>query len=141
MFSVSKARYAFPMGPTACDGGWGGGGGGQQASCLVAKQAVEFPQVLASQYITHYKNSPNLLQLLHKQGFTLSEVGASPVDLESDFTPIMSIILSEEPVDCRSDAEKGMIAESASCELGGVADERGVSGGRGDMVLELVGEK
>ena len=25
-----------------------GGGGGKQASCLVAKQAVEFPQVLAS---------------------------------------------------------------------------------------------
>ena len=25
-----------------------GGGVGQQASCLVAKQAVEFPQVLAS---------------------------------------------------------------------------------------------
>ena len=34
-------------------GGWGGvggggGGGGQQATCLVAKQAVEFPQVLTS---------------------------------------------------------------------------------------------
>ena len=31
-------------------GGGGGGGGGeeQQASCSVAKQAVEFPQVLAS---------------------------------------------------------------------------------------------
>ena len=31
-------------------GGGGGGGGGeeQQASCLVAKQAVEFPQVLVS---------------------------------------------------------------------------------------------
>ena len=28
-----------------------GGGGGQQASCLVAKQAVEFPQVLASKII------------------------------------------------------------------------------------------
>ena len=26
------------------------GGGGQQASCLVAKQAVKFPQVLASLY-------------------------------------------------------------------------------------------
>ena len=26
----------------------GAGGGRQQASCLVAKQAVEFPQVLAS---------------------------------------------------------------------------------------------
>ena len=25
----------------------GGGGGGQQASCLVAKQAMEFPQVQA----------------------------------------------------------------------------------------------
>ena len=30
----------------------GGGGGGQQASCLVAKQAVEFPQVLASTQIS-----------------------------------------------------------------------------------------
>ena len=28
--------------------GGGGGGGQQQALCLVAKQAVEFPQVLAS---------------------------------------------------------------------------------------------
>ena len=27
------------------------GGGGQQATCLVAKQAVEFPQVLASYLI------------------------------------------------------------------------------------------
>ena len=33
----------FP--PRVCWGGGGGGGGGQ-ASCLVAKQAVEFPQVL-----------------------------------------------------------------------------------------------
>ena len=29
--------------------GWGEGGG-QQASCLVTKQAVEFPQVLASSH-------------------------------------------------------------------------------------------
>ena len=29
------------------------GGGGQQASSLVAKQAVEFPQVLASDIILH----------------------------------------------------------------------------------------
>ena len=28
--------------------GGGGGGGGRQASCLVAKQAVELPQVQAS---------------------------------------------------------------------------------------------
>ena len=28
----------------------GGEGGGQQATCLVAKQAVEFPQVLASSH-------------------------------------------------------------------------------------------
>ena len=39
------------------EGGGGGGGGRrrrgeeQQASCLVAKQAVEFPQVLASNLI------------------------------------------------------------------------------------------
>ena len=32
----------------------GGGGGGQQASCLVAKQAVEFPQVLASINENHF---------------------------------------------------------------------------------------
>ena len=46
MFSVSNAEHASSTSPTlvACDGG----GGGQQASCLVAKQAVEFPQVLAS---------------------------------------------------------------------------------------------
>ena len=31
--------------------GGGGGGGGKQASCLVAKQAVEFLQVLASIYV------------------------------------------------------------------------------------------
>ena len=31
--------------------GGGGGGGGQQASCLVAKQAVKFPQELASSEI------------------------------------------------------------------------------------------
>ena len=28
--------------------GGGGGGGGHQTTCLVAKQAVEFPQVVAS---------------------------------------------------------------------------------------------
>ena len=41
MFSVSKAEHA------SSKGGGGGGGGGRGAS-LVAKQAVEFPQVLAS---------------------------------------------------------------------------------------------
>ena len=35
------------MGVLEEEGGGGGGGGGQQATCLVAKQAVEFPQVLA----------------------------------------------------------------------------------------------
>ena len=39
MFSVSKAEHA------SSKGGGGGGGGG---ASLVAKQAVEFPQVLAS---------------------------------------------------------------------------------------------
>ena len=43
MFSV---EHASPMGPAVMEEG--GGGGGKQASCLVAKQAVEFPQVLAS---------------------------------------------------------------------------------------------
>ena len=36
---------------SSCNGGGeegGGGAGEQQASCLVAKQAVEFPQVLTS---------------------------------------------------------------------------------------------
>ena len=38
-------------GPAVMEGGGGGGRWGeeQQASCLVAKQAVEFPQVLASE--------------------------------------------------------------------------------------------
>ena len=40
MFSVSKV--------SSNDGGGRRGGGGKQASCLVAKQAVEFAQVLAS---------------------------------------------------------------------------------------------
>ena len=40
--------YSIP----SCDAyGGGGGGGGQQVSCLVAKQAVEYPQVLASRLI------------------------------------------------------------------------------------------
>ena len=51
MFSVSKADRA--TGPTlklhVMEEKWGGGGGGgKQASCLVAKQAVEFPHILAS---------------------------------------------------------------------------------------------
>ena len=41
--SAFKAEQALLHG---CVGG--GGGGGQQATCLVAKQAVEFSQVLAS---------------------------------------------------------------------------------------------
>ena len=43
---VSKLEQALLLG---CVGG--GGGGGQQASCLVAKQAVVFPQVLASELL------------------------------------------------------------------------------------------
>ena len=47
MFSV---EHASSMGPAVMEGGGGGGGGEggggeQQAFCLVAKQAVEFPQV------------------------------------------------------------------------------------------------
>ena len=49
MFSV---EHTSSMGPAVMEEGrrrgGGGGGGEQQASCLVAKQAVEFPQVLAS---------------------------------------------------------------------------------------------
>ena len=47
MFSV---EHASSTGPSCDGGGEEGGGGGQQASCLVAKQAVEFPQVLANVY-------------------------------------------------------------------------------------------
>ena len=47
MFSVEQASS---MGPAVMEegkgGGGGGGGGATQASCLVTKQAVEFPQVL-----------------------------------------------------------------------------------------------
>ena len=48
-------------------GGGGGGGGGQQASCLVAKQAVEFPQVLASTYY-YYHTFQGRNQCLRMQG-------------------------------------------------------------------------
>ena len=41
MFSVSKVGHASSMGPPVIGGGGGGG-------FLVVKQAVEFPQVLAS---------------------------------------------------------------------------------------------
>ena len=40
-------EHASSTGPAEIEEG-GGGGGKQQASCLVAKQAVEFPQVLDS---------------------------------------------------------------------------------------------
>ena len=45
MFSVSKARHAFPTSPTLELGGGGGGGSNMQASCS------EFPQVLAGSVI------------------------------------------------------------------------------------------
>ena len=35
---------------SSCDGGGEEGGKEQQASCLVAKQAMEFPQVVTSSY-------------------------------------------------------------------------------------------
>ena len=50
MFSV---EHASSTGPAAMEEGRREGGGGvgeQQAFCSVAKQAVEFPQVLASFY-------------------------------------------------------------------------------------------
>ena len=48
MFSV---EHASSKGPAVTEEGRGGGEEEeQQASCLVAKQAVEFPQVLASWY-------------------------------------------------------------------------------------------
>ena len=45
ILNVSEAKQALLHG---CVGGGGGGGGGN--TCLVAKQAVEFLQVLASMY-------------------------------------------------------------------------------------------
>ena len=45
MFSV---EHASSMVQLQWRRGGGGGAGEQQASCLVAKQAVEFPQVLTS---------------------------------------------------------------------------------------------
>ena len=47
MFGV---EHASSTSPAVMEEGGGGGGGEQWASCLVAKQAVEFPQVLASLY-------------------------------------------------------------------------------------------
>ena len=41
----------------------GGGGGGQQASSLGAKQAVEFPQVLASIFYYECMDSDEVQQL------------------------------------------------------------------------------
>ena len=72
MLSVEHASSKGRGGGSSCDGGEEGGGGGggreQHASCLVAKQVVEFPQVLASedkfrhtcriQYIA-YVNTPS----------------------------------------------------------------------------------
>ena len=53
---VSKAEQALLHG--CVGGGKGGGGGGGEATCLVAKQAVEFPQVLlASYHYYHYDHS------------------------------------------------------------------------------------
>ena len=54
VFSVERASS---IGPAAIEEGRRGGGG-QQASCLVAKQAVEFPQVLAS---AHYYAHTDIL--------------------------------------------------------------------------------
>ena len=47
MFSVEHASSMVQL-QWRRGGGGGGGAGEQQASCLVAKQAVEFPQVLTS---------------------------------------------------------------------------------------------
>ena len=50
-----SVEHASSTGPGVMEEGGGrrGGGGDQQASWLVAKQAVEFPQVLASNIILH----------------------------------------------------------------------------------------
>ena len=51
MFSV---EHASSMGPAVMEEGRRRRRGEQQASCLVAKQAMEFPQVLASGYNFSY---------------------------------------------------------------------------------------
>ena len=43
------------------EGGGGGGAGEQQASCLVAKQAVEFPQALTSTILAGPVEIPQLV--------------------------------------------------------------------------------
>ena len=48
MFSVEHASSTGPAAMEEERREEGGGGSNMQASCLVAKQAVEFPQVLAS---------------------------------------------------------------------------------------------
>ena len=48
MFSVYKVEHASSTSPTLKLHVIEEGGRGKQASCLVAKHAVEFPQVLAS---------------------------------------------------------------------------------------------
>ena len=60
MLKVFSVEHASSMGPAVMEGGGGGGGGGrrrrgeeQQAFCFVAKQAVEFPQVLTSVLILY----------------------------------------------------------------------------------------
>ena len=53
--SASKAEHAFTMVQLLSWGGGGWGGGGEQVFYLVAKQAVEFPQVLTSMYEFSFK--------------------------------------------------------------------------------------
>ena len=48
VFGVLKLSMFLNLSKLSSMGALGGGGGGQQASCSVAKQAVEFSQVLAS---------------------------------------------------------------------------------------------
>ena len=48
MFSVEHASSTVQLQWRRGGGRGGGGAGEQQASCLAAKQAVEFPQVLTS---------------------------------------------------------------------------------------------
>ena len=59
MFSVEHASSMIQL--QWRRGGGRGGGGGGQASCLVAKQAVEFPQALTSTILAGPVEIPQLV--------------------------------------------------------------------------------
>ena len=66
MFSFEHASSTDPA--VMEEGGGGGGGAAGLASCLVAKQAVEFPQVLASNYFYMKKRTKSSPFFGHYKG-------------------------------------------------------------------------